>query len=218
MKIMLLERVERLGQMGDLVEVKNGYARNYLLPRGKAARATAENRARFERDRAEIEARNLERKQEAETVAAKIQGLSVIIIRQASESGNLYGSVTPRNIAEACEAMDLQIDRHQIVLERALKALGLHDVRIIIHPEVDATIQINLARSEEDARLQAQGLQVGGEVEEAAREFDALSADEDALSADEEDSSASDPEDPTEPPLPETPTPPDTADADSGSD
>ena len=211
MKIMLLERVERLGQMGDLVEVKNGYARNYLLPRGKAARATAENRARFERDRAEIEARNLERKQEAEAVAAKIQGLSVIIIRQASESGNLYGSVTPRNIAEACEAMDLQIDRHQIVLERALKSLGLHDVRIILHPEVDATIQINLARSEEDARLQAEGLQVGGEVEEAAREFDALSADE-------EDSSASDPEDPTEPPLPETPTPPDTADADSGSD
>ena len=211
MKIMLLERVERLGQMGDLVEVKNGYARNYLLPRGKAARATAENRARFERDRAEIEARNLERKQEAEAVAAKIQGLSVIIIRQASESGNLYGSVTPRNIAEACEAMDLQIDRHQIVLERALKALGLHDVRIILHPEVDATIQINLARSEEDARLQAEGLQVGGEVEEAAREFDALSVDE-------EDNSASDPEDPTEPPLPETPTPPDTADADSGSD
>ena len=211
MKIMLLERVERLGQMGDLVEVKNGYARNYLLPRGKAARATAENRARFERDRAEIEARNLERKQEAEAVAAKIQGLSVIIIRQASESGNLYGSVTPRNIAEACEAMDLQIDRHQIVLERALKTLGLHDVRIILHPEIDATIQINLARSEEDARLQAEGLQVGGEVEEAAREFDALSADE-------EDSSASDPEDPTEPPLPETPTPPDTADADSGSD
>ncbi len=211
MKIMLLERVERLGQMGDLVEVKNGYARNYLLPRGKAARATAENRARFERDRAEIEARNLERKQEAEAVAAKIQGLSVIIIRQASESGNLYGSVTPRNIAEACEAMDLQIDRHQIVLERALKSLGLHDVRIILHPEIDATIQINLARSEEDARLQAEGLQVGGEVEEAAREFDALSADE-------EDSSASDPEDPTEPPLPETPTPPDTADADSGSD
>ena len=211
MKIMLLERVERLGQMGDLVEVKNGYARNYLLPRGKAARATAENRARFERDRAEIEARNLERKQEAEAVAAKIQGLSVIIIRQASESGNLYGSVTPRNIAEACETMDLQIDRHQIVLERALKTLGLHDVRIILHPEIDATIQINLARSEEDARLQAEGLQVGGEVEEAAREFDALSADE-------EDSSASDPEDPTEPPLPETPTPPDTADADSGSD
>ena len=211
MKIMLLERVERLGQMGDLVEVKNGYARNYLLPRGKAARATAENRARFERDRAEIEARNLERKQEAEAVAAKIQGLSVIIIRQASESGNLYGSVTPRNIAEACEAMDLQIDRHQIVLERALKTLGLHDVRIILHPEIDATIQINLARSEEDARLQAEGLQVGGEVEEAAREFDALSAGE-------EDSSASDLEDPIEPPLPETPTPPDTADADSGSD
>lgn len=154
MEIILLERVENLGQMGDLVTVKPGYARNFLLPQGKALRATAENKARFEADRAQLEAENLSRKKEAEDVAAKMEGLSVSLIRAASEMGQLYGSASSRDIANAVIEAGFTISRNQVDLNAAMKTLGLFDIRINLHPEVSVDIKVNIARSEDEAAEQ----------------------------------------------------------------
>jgi len=174
MEVVLLQRVEKLGQMGDVVAVKDGYARNYLLPQGKALRATKGNLARFETERAQLEARNLELRKEAEAVAAKLDGQKFVLLRQASEAGSLYGSVTARDISEASTAGGFTVARGQVVLDRPVKELGLHPVRITLHPEVSATVTINVARSLEEAELQAEGksIQDMRAEEEAAAEFD----------------------------------------------
>tara|TARA_B100002003_G_scaffold55004_1_gene50509 strand:- start:2884 stop:3489 length:606 start_codon:yes stop_codon:yes gene_type:complete len=174
MEVVLLERVEKLGQMGDVVSVKPGYGRNFLLPQGKALRATKANLAQFEAQRAQLEARNLELKKEAEAVAAKLDGQSFVIIRSASEMGALYGSVTTRDVADAATENGFTVDRRQVNLDKPVKELGLHDIRVILHPEVSATVTINVARSNEEAELQATGksIQEARAEEEAAAEFD----------------------------------------------
>jgi large subunit ribosomal protein L9 len=156
--LILLERVEKLGQMGQVVKVKPGYARNYLLPQKKAMRATKENLAYFETQRAQLEANNLHRKSEAGDIAGKIEGLTVVVIRQAGESGQLYGSVAARDISEAVTAAGFTVDKRQIVLERPIKTLGLHKLRVMLHPEVGVTVTANVAQSEEGARMQAAGI------------------------------------------------------------
>ena len=156
--LILLERVEKLGQMGQIVKVAPGYARNYLLPRKKAMRATKENLAYFETQRVQLEATNLQRRSEASEVAAKVDGTRVVLIRQAGESGQLFGSVAVRDIAEAVTAAGFSVDKRQIVLGRPIKTLGLHPVRVMLHPEVAATVTVNVARSAEDAQLQAAGI------------------------------------------------------------
>lgn len=174
MQVVLLERVEKLGQMGDVVTVKDGYARNYLLPQDKALRATKANLVRFERERAQLETRNLEMKKEAEAVAAKLDGQSFVIIRQAAESGALYGSVAARDVAEAATEAGFTVARRQIALDRPVKELGLHQIRIVLHPEVAAVITVNVARSRDEAELQASGRTIRDlrAEEEAAAEFD----------------------------------------------
>ncbi|WP_363348584.1 50S ribosomal protein L9 [Methylocystis echinoides] len=157
MEVILLERVAKLGQMGDTVKVRDGYARNFLLARGKALRATESNKKHFDSQRAQIEARNLEAKTEASAVAEKLEGQIFIIIRQAGESGQLYGSVSTRDIAEAATAGGFSINRNQIVLTHPIKTLGLHNVPVHLHAEVDVKIVINVARSEEEAERQARG-------------------------------------------------------------
>jgi len=156
MEVILLERIENLGQMGDVVRVKPGFARNYLLPQRKAMRANKANLAIFEGQRAQLEAENLSRRQEAEAVAAKIDGMSVIIIRQAGDSGQLYGSVASRDVAEAVTEGGATIARNQVVLDKPIKMLGLHDVRLRLHPEVAVQISVNVARSQAEAEMQAQ--------------------------------------------------------------
>ena len=170
MQVILLERIGRLGQMGDVVTVKDGYARNFLLPQGKALRATKANRERFESQRAQLEAHNLERKSEAEAVATKLDGQSFIIIRQAGESGQLYGSVSTRDIAGAVSEGGFTIERRQVMLDRPIKSIGLHDIRIALHAEVTPHVAINVARSEDEAARQARGEQVTGKAMEAAEE------------------------------------------------
>lgn len=170
MQIILLERVGKLGQMGDVVNVRDGHARNYLLPTGKALRATKENIARFERERAQIEARNLERRKEAETVGEKLDGQSFTVIRQSSESGQLYGSVSTRDIANLVSENGTSIERSQVLLDRPIKTLGLHEVRIQLHAEVDVHITLNVARSEDEAALQAKGQDVTATREETEYE------------------------------------------------
>ena len=174
MELVLLQRIEKLGQMGDVVHVKDGDARNYLLPQGKALRATKANMARFEAERAQLEARNLEQRKEAEAVAAKLDGQSFVIIRSAADSGALYGSVTARDIAETSTAGGFTVARGQIALDRPVKELGLHPIRVILHPEVSATITVNVARSEEEARLQASGKSIQDlrSEEDAEAEFE----------------------------------------------
>ncbi|MBG52761.1 MAG: 50S ribosomal protein L9 [Alphaproteobacteria bacterium] len=157
MEVVLLERIEKLGQMGDVVKVKDGYARNFLLPRGKALRANKENLARFEQDRAQLEARNLEAKKEAEAVEAKLNGYAIVVIRQAGDSGQLYGSVSPRDIAQGLTEGGFSVDRGQIILATPIKTLGLYDVTVRLHPEVAATIVVNVARTAEEAEAQARG-------------------------------------------------------------
>ncbi|HSF94975.1 MAG TPA: 50S ribosomal protein L9 [Thermohalobaculum sp.] len=174
MEVVLLQRVEKLGQMGEVVSVKAGYARNFLLPQNKALRATKANLARFEAERAQIEARNLELKAEAEKVAEKLDGQKFIVIRQASEAGSLYGSVTARDVAEVATEGGFTVERGQVVLDRPVKELGLHDVRVVLHPEVSAKITINVARSPEEAEVQASGKSIQdlrAEEDEAA-DFD----------------------------------------------
>jgi large subunit ribosomal protein L9 len=170
--LILLERVEKLGQMGQIVKVKPGYARNYLLPQKKAMRATKENLAYFETQRAQLEANNLQRKSEAQEIAERMEGLAVVVIRQAGESGQLYGSVAARDIAEAVTASGYTVNRSQIVLDRPIKTLGMHPVRVMLHPEVGVTIITNVAQSEEGARMQAAGIDPAQQIEdeeEAAR-------------------------------------------------
>ncbi|MBI1365097.1 MAG: 50S ribosomal protein L9 [Alphaproteobacteria bacterium] len=176
MEIILLERVENLGQMGDVVKVRDGYARNFLLPRKKALRANEENRKLFEQQRAELEARNLEQRKEAEAVAGKIDGRSFVMIRQASEMGHLYGSVSTRDIAEIASADGLMIDRTQVRLDKPLKTLGIFSVRIALHPEVTAKIEINVARSAEEAERQARGENILAREEEPPEKTEAQSA------------------------------------------
>ena len=174
MDIILLERVAKLGQMGEVVSVKEGYARNYLLPQGKALRVNAANMARFEAEKAQLEARNLETRKEADAMAEKLDGQQFIVIRSASDSGALYGSVTPRDAADAATAEGFSVDKKQIVLTGPIKELGLHKVEVQLHPEVSATIELNVARSAEEAELQAAGksIQELAAEEEAAAEFE----------------------------------------------
>lgn len=174
MQVVLLERVAKLGQMGEIVSVKDGYARNFLLPQGKALRSTAANMKRFENERAQLEARNLEAKGEAEKVAAKLEGQSYVVIRSASDGGALYGSVTTRDIAESATESGFSIDRRQIVLDQPIKELGVHTLTVVLHPEVETTISVNVARSAEEAELQASGksIQELQAEADAAAEFD----------------------------------------------
>lgn len=166
--LILLQRVEKLGQMGDRVKVKPGYARNYLLPQKKALRATKDNLARFEEQRVQLEAQNLKRREEAERVAERVGGLTVVVIRQAGDSGSLYGSVSARDVAESATEAGLSITRQQVVLEQPIKTLGLSQVRVMLHPEVFIPVTVNVARSPEEAERQARGERVGAEAEEEA--------------------------------------------------
>jgi large subunit ribosomal protein L9 len=157
MEVILLERVAKLGQMGDTVKVRDGYARNFLLARGKALRATKTNKERFETERAQLEARNLERRSEAQAVADRLNGQSFTVIRQSGESGVLYGSVSTRDLAETITAAGFSVNRDQIVLNQPIKTLGLHAVPVSLHPEVEVRVTINVARSHEEAERQARG-------------------------------------------------------------
>ncbi len=164
MEVILLERIEKLGAIGDVVKVKNGYARNFLLPNGKALRANESNRKVFEANREKIETANAERRGAAETESKKIDGVRIQLIRQASNAGQLYGSVSARDIAELLEAEGHKVAKNHIVLDRPIKAIGMHDVRVSLHPEVSVTIHVNVARSPEEAELQAQGVDVMAEM------------------------------------------------------
>ena len=157
MQVILLERIGRLGQMGDVVTVKDGYARNFLLPQKKALRATDDNRKRFEKDRVQLEARNLELKKEAEQVATRLEGKSFVAIRSAGDTGQLYGSVSPRDISDLVTAGKFSVDRRQIIIDQPIKTLGLHAIRVQLHPEVGAKITLNVARSDDEATRQARG-------------------------------------------------------------
>lgn len=169
MQVILLERVAKLGQMGEVVKVKDGYARNFLLPQGKALRASEDNIKSFESRKAQLEVQNLETRAEAEKAAAKLDGQIFVVIRSASDAGALYGSVTPRDAAEAAAAAGFSFDRKQVVLARPIKDLGLHEVAVVLHPEVSARINLNVARSVEEAELQA----TGKSIQELAAEAEA---------------------------------------------
>jgi large subunit ribosomal protein L9 len=160
MEVILLERVEKLGAIGDVVTVKNGFARNYLLPNKKALRANESNRKVFEANRARIESENANKRAEAEQASSGVEGKTVQLIRQASNVGALYGSVSARDIVEALEVQGAKVTKSQVVLDRPIKAIGMHDVKVALHPEVSVTIHVNVARSPEEAELQAQGIDV----------------------------------------------------------
>ena len=175
MQIILLERVEKLGQMGDLVNVKPGYARNYLLPQGKALRANKANLERFESEKAQREADNLSRRGEAEAEATKMSGLAVSMVRAASEMGQLFGSVTSRDIAEGVTEAGFTIQRGQVIMDKSIKTLGLHDIRVSLHPEVSITVVVNVARSLDEAETQLKtGIAVTGGVQDIDDEPDAI--------------------------------------------
>lgn len=203
MQVILLQRVAKLGQMGDVVDVKPGFARNFLLPQGKALSASKANIEAFEGRKAQLEAQNLETKAEAEAMSAKLNGQQFIVIRSASDAGALYGSVTTRDAADAATAEGFTVDRKQVVLTAPIKELGLHDVSVVLHPEVEATIQLNVARSVEEAELQASGksIQELAAEEEAAADFEiaelfddigSAASDDDDLVPTPEDAAASD--------------------------
>ena len=160
MEVILLERVEKLGGIGDVVTVKNGFARNFLLPNKKALRANESNRKLFEANRARIESENAEKRSDAEKAAKSVDGKTVKLIRQASNTGQLYGSVSVRDIAEALEAEGAKVTKSQVVLDRPIKSIGMHEVKVALHPEVAVTVRVNVARSPEEADLQAQGIDV----------------------------------------------------------
>jgi large subunit ribosomal protein L9 len=169
MDIILLERVPKLGHMGDVLKVKDGYARNYLLPRGKALRATEANKAKFERDRAVLEAKNADARAAAAGDAGKIDGKSFIIIRQAGESGQLYGSVSPRDIADAASAVSgVAVGRNHVMMENPIKTIGVYTVQIALHPEVSVPVTVNVARSADEAQAQARGEVLTGPVSDRA--------------------------------------------------
>jgi large subunit ribosomal protein L9 len=177
MEVILLERVANLGQMGEVVRVKDGFARNFLLPRGKALRATQDNRKRFETMKVELEARNLELKSEAEKVGSKLDGQSFTVLRQAAEGGQLYGSVSPRDIAALASDKGFALSRGQIALNTPIKMIGLHKVPVTLHPEVEVTIKITVARNADEAQRIARGEDVtvlreeGAEIEAEAERF-----------------------------------------------
>ena len=185
MQVILLERVAKLGQMGEVVNVKQGFARNYLLPQGKAMRASEANIKAFEGQKAQLETRNAESKAEAQKIADKLDGQTFVVIRSASDSGALYGSVTTRDAAEAATEAGFTVDRKSVVLREPIKDLGLHEVRVHLHPEVDATIRLNVARSAEEAELQASGksIQDLAAEEDAAADFEIAELFEDIGSA-----------------------------------
>jgi len=160
MDVILLERVEKLGQIGDVVTVKNGFARNFLLPNKKALRANAANKKVFEANRARIESENADKRSEAETASKDIEGKTVQLIRQASNVGHLYGSVSARDIVDALDAEGAKVTKSQVILGRPIKAIGMHEIRIALHPEVSVSVKVNVARSPEEAELQAQGVDV----------------------------------------------------------
>ena len=208
MQVILLQRVAKLGQMGDVVDVKPGFARNFLLPQGKALSASKANIEAFEGRKAQLEAQNLETKAEAEAMSAKLNGQQFIVIRSASDAGAPYGSVTTRDAADAATAEGFTVDRKQVVLSAPIKELGLHDVSVVLHPEVEATIQLNVARSTEEAELQASGksIQELAAEEEAAADFEiaelfddigSAASDDDDLVPTPEDAAASDDQDDT---------------------
>lgn len=170
MEIILLERVERLGMIGDVVNVKPGFARNFLLPKGKALRATKENRVYFEAQKAQIETNNLKLKSEAEKVAGKLEGTVLVMIRQAGESGQLYGSVNAKDIVEALAEKKVTTDRHHVKIDTPIKMIGLHKIRLALHPEVTVNITVNVAKSEEEAEAQLKG-EVVATKKEAPAEF-----------------------------------------------
>jgi large subunit ribosomal protein L9 len=176
MQVILLERIGRLGQMGDVVRVRDGYARNFLLPQGKALRATKENQAEFEKRRVQLEARNLELKGEAQQVAGKLEGKSFTVIRQAGDTGQLYGSVSGRDLADLISAGGFSVDRRQIILDRPIKALGLHEIKVQLHPEVEVKVILNVARSEDEAARQARGEDVTV-IRDEALEIETFNAD-----------------------------------------
>jgi len=166
MELILLERVDKLGHMGEVVKVKDGYGRNFLLRQGKALRATDANKARYERDKAMLEARSAERRQGAEGDSSKLEGKSFIVLRQAGESGQLYGSVSTRDIAEAASTPGLSVGRNQVLLDAPIKTIGLYTVRIALHPEVIVSVTLNVARSRDEAEAQARGEVLTGTVSE----------------------------------------------------
>ena len=170
MQVILLERVSKLGQMGDVVDVKPGYARNFLLPQGKAKTASETNIAAFEKQKSRLEAQNLETKKEADALLGKLDGQTFIVIRSASDSGALYGSVSPRDAAEVATSEGFSINRKQISLVKPIKELGLHEMSVVLHPEVTATIVLNVARSNEEAELQASGKSIQDVAAEAEAE------------------------------------------------
>jgi large subunit ribosomal protein L9 len=181
MQVILLERVEKLGQMGEEVKVKDGFGRNYLLPQKKALRATKANREFFQTQKAQLEARNLENKKEAEKIAKQLDGKTFALLRQAGDRGQLYGSVSPRDIAEAISAGGVTVSRTQVPLDKAIKNIGLVPVQVVLHPEVRVTVTLNVARTEDEAERQAKGENVlaerGAEEEaaaEAAKQAEAL--------------------------------------------
>ena len=191
MEVILLERIAKLGQMGDVVRVRDGYARNFLLPQGKALRANDANRARFEREKVQLEARSLEARNEAEGVAEKLGGQTFVVIRQAGETGQLYGSVATRDVAEIASAEGFSIERRQVRLDRAIKTIGMHEVQITLHPEVEVPITMNVARSTDEAERQARGEDLTRpdagldeeDAAEAASEADADSAPDETADA-----------------------------------
>jgi len=189
MEVILLERIEKLGHIGDVVKVKDGFARNFLLPQKKALRTTGENKQRFERDRDSLIKLNAERKSQAEGGAGKLNGTAYVLLRQASETLQLYGSVSARDIADAVSTSGTAIGRHQVRLDKPIKTLGLHDVRIALHPEVLVTVKINVARSAEEAEIQAKG----GTIQQAGMERDEPMRDDVADEADEAEASTEEP-------------------------
>ncbi len=193
MEVILLERISRLGQMGETVKVKDGFARNYLLPKGKALRANEANKKKFEGQRAQLEARNLERKSEAQSVADKLDGKSFVVVRSAGETGQLYGSVSTRDIADILTAEGFSVSRNQVELNQPIKTIGLSNIAIALHPEVEVTITLNIARSADEAERQAAGETLdsaeaiyGDDINENARPDAFFDPNEDGLEGDEE--------------------------------
>jgi large subunit ribosomal protein L9 len=176
MEVILLERVAKLGQMGEVVRVKDGFARNFLLPRGKALRATTDNRARFDAMKADLEARNVEAKGEAAKIAAKIEGRNVVVLRQASETGQLFGSVSSRDLVGLFEADGISVNRNQILLDMPIKAIGRHKISIAVHPEVEAGVTVTVARNEEEAERIARGENVTVRKQDRDEAEEALAA------------------------------------------
>ncbi len=182
-QVILLERIENLGQMGDVVKVKQGYARNFLLPQKKALRATKDNVSYFESRRAQLEADNLTRKSEAEAVAGKMDKARIIIVRQAGESGQLYGSVSARDIADGLTATGFTVEKRQVVIDRPIKMIGIHTVRVVLHPEVSVGVLVNVGQSEEEAKLQAERFDRGESPVVLKTEAEAAEAAQEAAAA-----------------------------------